>query len=345
MRSTIFYMACLVVVIAGLKAASAIMVPMLLTIFIAIITAPGYLALQKRGIPAFLALIIMVLLMGVFVFFGIEFFAKSLKGFSSNIPAYQASLNDQLGHIWAMLEARGFEAPKDFVAEYINPQQAISFMGGLATALSGTLAKTLLIFIVVIFILLETTTLPKKIKSIEGVDDEAWKRLSRTVEDVRKYLSLKTLMSLLTGILVAIWLSFMGVDYPVLLGVIAFMLNYVPSIGSIIASIPGVLLAFVQFGVGPASIVMIGYIVVNIGVSNLIEPRFFGKGFGVSPLIIIFSMIFWGWVFGPVGMLLSVPLTMTVKVALEANPRTHWVAILMGQEPEEDLHDEKDKNQ
>lgn len=335
MRSTIFYLACLIIIIAGLKAASDIVVPMLLTVFFAIITAPAYLALLRRGVPSVLALIIMIVFIGVFGFFGVELFAKSLKGFSGNIPKYQASLSVQLAHVWDMMEANGIDAPNEFVAEYINPQKAISFMGGLASALSGTLAKALLIFVVVIFILLETSSLPNKIKSIDGVDDETWNRLSKTVDDVRKYLSLKTMMSLLTGILVTIWLTIMDVDYPILLGVIAFMLNYVPTVGSIIAGIPGVLLAFVQFGLGPAGFVMLGYFVVNIGVSNLLEPKFFGKGLGVSPLIIILSMIFWGWVFGPVGMLLSVPLTMTVKVALEANPRTHWIAILMGQAVEE----------
>jgi predicted PurR-regulated permease PerM len=120
------------------------------------------------------------------------------------------------------------------------------------------------------------------------------------------------------------------VDFPVLWGLLAFLLNYVPNIGSIIAAVPAVLLALVQLGVGEATATAIGFLAINVAFGNFIEPRLMGYGVGISPLIIFVGLIFWGWVFGPVGMLLSVPLSMTLKLALENDERTRWVAIFIG---------------
>jgi predicted PurR-regulated permease PerM len=120
------------------------------------------------------------------------------------------------------------------------------------------------------------------------------------------------------------------VDYPVLWGVLAFLLNYVPNIGSILAGIPAVLLGFLQHGSLTALVLISGYAGVNIVMGNLIEPRFMGRGLGLSTLIVFLSLIFWGWVLGPVGMLLSIPLTMIVKIALESNKDTAWISVILG---------------
>ena len=133
---------------------------------------------------------------------------------------------------------------------------------------------------------------------------------------------LKTVMSLLTGALVALWLLAFGIEFPILLGVLSFALNYIPTIGSIVAAVPGILLAFIQFGLGTAAITTVAYIVINIGISNGIEPRYLGNGLGLSPLVVMLSVLFWGWVLGAMGMLLAVPLTMTLKIALESSEDT-----------------------
>ena len=122
----------------------------------------------------------------------------------------------------------------------------------------------------------------------------------------------------------------MQIDYPILLGLMAFLLNYVPTIGSIIAAVPAVMLAVVQHGGSHGLYTALGYVLINVGISNWLEPKVLGRGLGLSPLIIVISMFFWGWVLGPVGMLLSVPLTMAIKIGLEAGPETRWIAVLMG---------------
>jgi predicted PurR-regulated permease PerM len=124
------------------------------------------------------------------------------------------------------------------------------------------------------------------------------------------------------------WL--IGVDYPVLWGVLAFMLNFVPNIGSIIAAVPAVMLALVQWGVSSAVIVAAVYVAVQVMIGSIIEPKFMGRGLGLSTLVVFVSLVFWGWVLGPVGMLLSVPLTITVKLALDSKPETQWLGHLLG---------------
>ncbi|EXJ12798.1 AI-2E family transporter [Nitrincola nitratireducens] len=152
------------------------------------------------------------------------------------------------------------------------------------------------------------------------------------MRQVNQYLVIKTTISLVTGVLVTLWLWWLDVDFPVLWGLIAMLMNYIPNVGSLIAAIPAVLLSLVQLGVSDAIFVASGYLVINIIMGNLIEPRFMGKGLGLSPLVVFLSLILWGWLFGPVGMFLSIPLTMIVKIALEQNESTRWIAIMLGNE-------------
>ena len=140
---------------------------------------------------------------------------------------------------------------------------------------------------------------------------------------------IKTGTSLATGMIATIWLSIIGVDYPLLWGFLTFLFNYVPTIGSIIAAVPPTLLALIQMGFFPAFLTGIGYVVINLTIGSILEPRFMGKGLGISTLLVILSLIFWGWVFGPIGMVLSVPLTMTIKIALSNFEQTKWVSTLM----------------
>ena len=115
-------------------------------------------------------------------------------------------------------------------------------------------------------------------------------------------------------------------------GLLAFLLNYVPNIGSVIAAVPAVLFAAVQLGPGAALWAAAGYLVMNVAVGSILEPRFMGRGLGLSALVVFLSLVFWGWVLGPVGMFLSVPLTMMIKIALDSHPDTHWIAVLLGPE-------------
>ena len=145
-------------------------------------------------------------------------------------------------------------------------------------------------------------------------------------------MGIKSLTSLGTGLVIWAWLTILGVDYAVLWALIAFLLNFVPTIGSILAAIPAVLLALVQIDLQSALLVALGYLVVNTLVGSILEPKIMGYGLGLSTLVVFVSLVFWGWVLGPVGMFLSVPLTMSLKIALDTNPQTRPIAIMLGPE-------------
>jgi predicted PurR-regulated permease PerM len=148
--------------------------------------------------------------------------------------------------------------------------------------------------------------------------------------ELRRYLAVKTWISMLTGAALGLWVAAIGLDFAVFWGLVAFLLNYIPNLGSIIAAIPPTLLALVQLGPGPAVLVVLGYLVVNMALGNIVEPMVMGRRLGLSTLVVFLSLVFWGWLFGPVGMFLSVPLTMAVKITLESSREFRWVAILLG---------------
>jgi len=152
------------------------------------------------------------------------------------------------------------------------------------------------------------------------------------LQNLGRYLGIKTAVSIVTGLIVGVMTWAIGLDFPLLWGMLAFLLNYIPTIGSIIAAVPAVMLALIQLGPAEAATTAMGFVGINLVFGNIIEPRLMGFGVGISPLVIFVGLIFWGWVFGPVGMLLSVPLTMTLKLALESDERTQWIAILLGSE-------------
>jgi AI-2 transport protein TqsA len=321
--------AALVVVIAGMRASAGILVPFLLAVFVAVISAPPYQAMKRRGLPSSVSMLALVLLMlaAMLLLFGV--IERAVGVLSGNLPNYLAAFVAQTDKVWVWLGSHGLELPEATLRDGFNPQILLRHAGTVASALGDVLVTTFIVVLVAIFILLEASALPDKMRGVHGLSPETWNRLSQIVADVRRYMFLKTIMSILTGALIALWLLAAGVDFAIALGVLAFALNYIPTIGSIVAAIPGILLAFVEFGLGTAAITTVAYVVINIGVSNGIEPRYLGHSLGLSPLVVIICVLFWGWVLGPMGMLLAVPLTMSVKIALESDEHTKWLALLM----------------
>jgi AI-2 transport protein TqsA len=290
--------AAFVIVVAGMHAAAGILVPFLLAVFVAVICAPLYQAMTRRHVPASLAIlgIVLVMLAAVLVMAGV--LERAINSISGRLPQYQAALFAQIDALWRSLEAYGVELPEATLREYFDPQWLLRYLGAIASTLGDVLITTFIIVVVAIFILLEGSALPDKVRRVDGLSFETWTRLRQIVADVRRYMFLKTVMSLLTGALIAGWLLAAGIEFPILLGVLAFALNYIPTIGSIVAALPGILLALIEFGLGTAALTTLAYVVINIGVSNGIEPRYLGNGLGLSPLVVILSVLFWGWVLG-----------------------------------------------
>jgi len=231
----------------------------------------------------------------------------------------------------ALPETQTTEQKEPFsITRLLDARAGVQLMADLLSQLGSIMADSFLIYLTMVFILLEASILPGKIQAAMKSSPETFENLTSIAGDVKKYLAVKTAISLATGLLIAVWLTILGVKYPIVWGLIAFLLNFVPNIGSIIAAIPACALAFLQLGAGSAALAGMGYLVVNIVIGNFIEPRIMGQRLGLSTLVVFLSLIFWGWVLGPMGMLLSIPLTMTVKIILQSYPETRTFAILLG---------------
>ena len=319
-----------VVAAAGIKAAEAIMVPFLLAAFIATIAATPVFWLNRFRIPVGIGIpIVMAGLVGALVGVG-ALVAQSANAFSAKLPFYQERLTLLTSDVINRIQALGIEVSSDLVLSYFDPGTALEMAGTTVSRLGSVLNNVFLILLTVIFILAEASSFRAKLTAILTSPDRDMPHFDRFAENVNRYIAIKTSVSMATGLVIWLFLTIVGVDFPVLWGMIAFLLNYVPTIGSIIAAVPAVLLALVQLGPGYAIVTIVGFVATNLIMGNAIEPRFMGRGLGLSTLVVFLSLVFWGWMLGPVGMLLSVPLTMTVKIALEANPATHWIAFLIG---------------
>ncbi len=335
-RSTtwVLTLAAIVIILAAVQAAEAIVTPFLISLFIAAISAPGMLWLTRQGIPQAVALgIMMVIIIGLATLLS-GLMGSSLDGFSKNLPQYQARLQDITAQILDWLAARGYEVDMDKARSMLDLSAAMGFVGSAFNRLLGTLANAFLIFLTVAFILLELPSFSHKIQSISHDPTRSLANLGRFSITLNRYLVIKSAMSLATGAAVALALYIFGVDYPLLWGIVAFLLNFVPNIGSVIAAVPAVLMALVQYGFASAGWVALAYIVVNSVFGNVIEPKLMGRSLGLSTLVVFISLVFWGWLLGPVGMFLSVPLTMTLKIAFESSDETRWMAVLLGAENE-----------
>ncbi len=260
--------------------------------------------------------------------------SSSISDFSQNIPFYQERLKGLTVESLGVLSRYGVEVDTGKLADSLDPGRIMSLVANTLNGLGNVLTNTFFVFLTLIFILSEASGFPNKLKAILGQDESGMEKYAEMTSGVNRYLGIKTLTSLATGLTVAIWLAVQGVDYPMMWGVFAFLLNYIPTIGSIIAALPAVLLALIQLGPVSAGIAGIGFLLVNTLIGSVIEPKVMGQGIGLSALVVFLSLAFWGWVLGPVGMLLSVPLTMVVKIALAGRSSTRWVSILLGSNKE-----------
>lgn len=331
----IVILAALIIIAAGMRAAQDLMVPFLLSAFIATIAGTPMFWMQRKGMPSafslpavMIAMIIGVVLLGALV-------AQSASAFTAKLPFYQDRLVELQAQITTSLQPLilqyiGVEINLNTIQQNFSLSSALELAGTTLARLGGVLSNSLLIILTVIFILAEAASFPRKLSDVLASPDRDLPYFYKFAENVNRYIAIKTSVSLLTGLLAALLLWAIGVDFPILWGLLAFLLNYVPTIGSIIAAIPPLILALIQLGPAAAGGVGIGFFAINTVMGNMVEPRFMGQGLGLSTLVVFLSLVLWGWILGPVGMLLSVPLTMTAKIALEANPGTQWLAHLLG---------------
>ncbi|VAV82343.1 Uncharacterized UPF0118 membrane protein [hydrothermal vent metagenome] len=330
----LYLAAAFIITVAGMRAATSILIPFFLSVFVAVMCAPPLYWLKRKGVPTSLAIFIVIAgILGI-GFVIVLTIGSSLTDFSSSLPLYQERLQAKTQLFIGWLELSGIKLSSPEALKAFDPSAAMQMAGGILTGVKSILTKSFFIILTVIFILLEASSFPKKIRAIADDTERTLFYFDKFMDNLQRYMAIKTVISLCTGVAVTIWLYILGVDYPVLWGLLAFLLNYIPNIGSIIAAVPPVLLATIQFDLWKVGLVALGYLLVNVIVGSILEPRIMGRGLGISTLVVFLSLVFWGWVFGPIGMLLSVPLTMTAKIALDSNEETRWIAVLIGSDEE-----------
>lgn len=322
--------AAFVVVVAGMKSAEALLVPFLLSVFIALIFFPLLHWLKSLKVPNALAIALIVLLvMGLGTMMG-AIVGASIRDFRGDLPEYQARLQGMSEALLNWLAARGVAVDNQLWTQTVNPSVVMQMAGNTLASFGNVMTNAFLILLTVIFILAEEVGFSEKLAQARGGSPESMRALEEFTHSVNRYLGIKTLLSALTGLAVTLMLWAMGVDYAVMWGLLAFLLNFVPTVGSIIAAVPALLFALLQVSPFMVSMIAIGYVVINLLFGNVLEPRWMGKGLNLSTLVVFLSLVFWGWVLGPVGMLLSIPLTILVKIGLERDPDTRWVGIMLG---------------
>ena len=327
----LFILACLVVIVYGLQFAAPILLPSAVALFLAVLSLPIMLWLVNHRVPTGIATLVTVLVnvavIGLFILIG----SSSVTELPTKLDGYVIILQERWSAWMTWIEgSTGFEISDYLTVSIIDPAAVVDIARGTIGRIAQFLSTTFLVFLIMAFMLSEATVFPNKFRHILGVRGGDEDRITKIVTEIQSYLGIKTIVSLVTGLLLGIWAYLWDLDFPVLLGMIAFLLNYVPTVGSIIAAIPAVLLSVILYGtIGHAVAVAAGYIVVNMVVGNIIEPRWMGRSLGLSTLVIILSLLFWGWAWGPLGALLSVPLTVGVKILLENTEDLRWVATLL----------------
>ena len=325
--------AAVIILIFGMQAAKVLLVPLLLAIFLALITVRPMLWMQKRGVPAIAAALVIVTAMMLFIAIVAAVVGTSVAEFTAALPAYQERVDviiDRTFHFIATRIDENFTG--ETISDLVDAGWAMGLAATILNSVRDVLTNAFLIFFTMIFILLEASTIPTKINAAFGKGADEFERPRLFLDNLGRYLGIKTVVSIVTGLLIGLITWALGLDFPLLWGMLAFLLNYVPNIGSIIAAIPAVAVAGLQLGTGQALATAAAFLGVNMLFGNIIEPRLMGHGVGLSPLIVFIGLVFWGWVYGPVGMLLSVPLTMALKMGLESNERTQWIALFLGSE-------------
>ena len=322
-------MASIVIVLAGIKSASDILVPFLLSLFIAIILSPSYNYIKSKKVPEGIALLLVIGLFLVCLALVGKLIGTSVADFSANTDVYASKLTSHYNDIVNYALSIGVTLPIDNFSNMFNSKHIMTFGTTILQGMGSMFTNGFVIILTVVFMLLESGHFINKIDFVDGKKDTTF-HIKEIASKIKHYIVLKALISLLTGFIVWIALLFIGTDYAFLWAVLAFMFNFIPNIGSIIAAVPAILITLLQLGSVSALILTLVYVSVNVIIGSIIEPKVMGKGLGLSTLIVFLSLLFWGWLLGMVGMLLSIPLTIMVKIAFDANDSTKWLAVLLG---------------
>lgn len=325
--------AALVLILWGVNQAQSVISIILVSGFLSLIGIPPFFWLIRKGVSSAISVLIVIASM-IVVFLVVDLLiGLSIKSMLDALPVYQVRLQEQLNSLKSYASEQGVTIDDKELIKYLSPETISKFGASLFSGLISIISSTVLILLTVSFVLLEASSFPKKLRKTIGDPKAIFPEFSRFTNDIKRYVILQTIVSLATGIIAGIWLTIMGVDFALLFGLLTFLFNYIPNVGSILAISPAVLVTFIQFGLEKALIVLVGYLLITLVTGSIIVPRILGNKLGISNLVVFLSLIFWGSLLGVIGMVLCVPLTMALKFVLERSDSTKWIAALIGREP------------
>jgi predicted PurR-regulated permease PerM len=321
-----------VIILAGMKAAAGVIASLMLAAMLTIALAPLQSWLIKKHWPKWLAFV-STILVGVLILASlILVLVASLAQLADALPTYSDEIDGLTRDVTVLLQEYDVDVDTILNELSINTNSIVNFGVSLVTSLLGALTDTGLVIAVVAFMLLEALELPKKIQLVRPrMGEERLGRWTRSLTHTRQYLVLTAGMGAATGAINAIFLMFLGVDFALLWGIVAFLLSFIPNVGFILALIPPTILALLEFGWARALMVVIGYILINGFFDNVLKPKLMGEGLDLSAMLVFISLIFWGFILGPLGAILAIPLTVLVKeLIIESDQEISWVGVLMG---------------
>src|ERR671916_406157 len=327
-------LAATVVVLVGMRLAAPILNPILFAVVLSLLFSPIYAWLRRRRIPTPLALVMMlvgltVLFLGIFLIMGI-----SIARFSGDIASYTGKLNVQVSNLQDLTKSLGLSNVD--IRDAVKPSALAGALGSVLSGVADFLSNLFLILIIVLFLLAEGPAMMNRLHASAGRDRPQVVRLTVFGRNVVRQLGLRAIVNLVTGAGVTILLLVLGVDFPLLWGILTFFLSFVPYVGLVLAVAPAVVLALAEFGVTRAALVIAGVVVINILAENVLSPMMMGRGLNISPTVVFLSFIVWAWLLGGPGAFLALPITLFVAVMLDTFAETRWLANLMTTHPTTD---------
>ena len=321
-------LAATVVVLVGIRLGAPILNPIFFAVVLTLLFSPIYSWLLRRGLPAPLALLGMLVLLTV-LFLGLIFIlGGSISRFTERVGFYTTQLNGQVDSLDALIERLGLSNVD--VRDVVKPKALTEALGAILSGIAGFLSDFFLILVIMLFLLAEGPAMMNRLRASASSDNPQVARLTTVGRSVVRQFGLRAIVNLVTGAGVTVLLFLLGVDFPLLWGILTFFLSFVPYIGLVLAVTPAVVLALAEFGVSRAVLVIVGVIVINVLAENVLSPMMMGRGLNISPTVVFLSFIFWAWLLGGAGAFLALPLTLFLAVMFGTFPETRWLASLIG---------------
>jgi AI-2 transport protein TqsA len=321
------FLAATVVVMVGMRLGAPILNPILFAVVLSLLFSPVYSWLRRHSIPTPLALVLMLvgltlLFGGIFLLLGV-----SIARFSGDIGSYTGQLNGQVDNLQDLAKSLGLSNVD--IRDAVKPSALTGAIGAVLGGLADFLSDIFLILLITLFLLAEGPAMMGRLRASAGSDHPQLKSMMTFGHSVVRQLGLRALVNLFTGAGVVVLLWVLGVDFPLMWGILTFFLSFIPWIGLPIAVAPAVILALAEHGLDRALLVIAGVVVINIIAENLLSPMLMGRGLSLSPTVLFIGFIFWAWLLGGPGAFLAAPLTIFLALIFQTFPETRWIASLM----------------